>query len=386
MIHVCFGLYDKDGNYSKYVGAAIGSLLENTQQDICIHLLHDSTLSKENKDKFKILVRHYWQHIYFYPIDFDKKLNQMSALKKFTIGTLFRLKIVEVLPAYINKAIYLDADIIVNMDIKELWEKEFKGKALLARKDAKGIRNLCERGVLSYSAYINAGVLLLNLEKIRNQYAFFQDAMNFLRKYPESDFLDQDAINYMFKNDLDFIEEKYNVFTATIRNSKFVDKKVIYHFAGDHPRDPGVFFADKLFLKYILKTPWGLTHCKERFKQKDSQIQWIRNFMKKVSGDCKKIFFGTSGKIHQSIMAHFTLNECDYYIDNDPALWGKKKQKAIIHSPEVLIREDKVSSVIIVTMLRYAEIKLQLESYGYRENEQFFDGRKLLLEFEDGYL
>ncbi len=53
MIHVCFSLYDASGAYSKYTGTAICSVLENTKENITIHLLHDSTLTEKNRSVVK---------------------------------------------------------------------------------------------------------------------------------------------------------------------------------------------------------------------------------------------------------------------------------------------------------------------------------------------
>ena len=390
MIHVCFGLHDKSGNYSKYVGVAICSILDNTSEDIAIHIIHDKTLIKENKEKFEQLVAGYRQKAFFYEIELDVRLQQLSAVKIFSIGTLIRLKMVDILPADIEKVLYLDADIIVNLNIKELWEKDLKTKALLARIDNPGTRKMCERDVLSYLSYVNAGVLLLNLEKIRNKYKLYEEAVTFFEKYPDCDFLDQDAINYIFKDDLDFIEEKYNLFTVNIRSSEISDKQAIFHFAGDYPRYIDACFVDQLFFKYLLKTPWGkedsiFDHYRKSFEQKNQQIQWIRKLMKKAS-TCKKVFFGTSGKIHQAVIEQFFFNEYDYYVDNNQALWGQSKQDVPILNPEILRQEDSANIIVIVATLRYAEVKVQLESYGYNEDKHFFDGRKLLLEVEGGYV
>lgn len=52
MIHVCYALYDKNGKYSKLTGTSICSLFENTKAWVTIHLLHDHTLTEENRAKF----------------------------------------------------------------------------------------------------------------------------------------------------------------------------------------------------------------------------------------------------------------------------------------------------------------------------------------------
>ncbi len=56
MIHVCFGLYDPYGTYSKYLGVAICSLFVKAgDEPVTVHIIHDSTLSEENKEKFQHL-------------------------------------------------------------------------------------------------------------------------------------------------------------------------------------------------------------------------------------------------------------------------------------------------------------------------------------------
>ncbi|MBR3050926.1 MAG: hypothetical protein IKG61_05695 [Selenomonadaceae bacterium] len=59
MIHVCFGLYDKTGSYSKFTGTAMLSLFENTSADVTVHILHDETLTQDNREKFIYLAGRY---------------------------------------------------------------------------------------------------------------------------------------------------------------------------------------------------------------------------------------------------------------------------------------------------------------------------------------
>jgi len=397
MIHVCFPLHDKYGTYSKYVGTVICSILENTNEDISIHIMHDQTLNKLNKDNFVHLIDHYKQHISFYKVEVDNKWWQLGAVKHFSIGTFFRLKITDVLPANMEKVVYLDADIIVNMNIKDLWNTDLEDAAMAVCKDI-GVTTasssiICKNGFVDYKKYFNAGVLLINLKKLREKYRLFEESLSFFEKYPDCSLGDQDALNYIFSKDILFLDGKYNQFVWKEKENKSAIKNKIYHFTGGKDpnqriRDINLDVFDQLFFEYLLKTPWKneiFVHYSNRIVQKDIQIQWMRKMLQKVS-HCKKIFFGTSGKIHQAVLDHFYLNPHDYYVDNNHAVWEQKKQDIIIHNPEILKQEDKASIVIIITSLRYNEIKSQLESYGYSENEQFFDGRKLLLESEGGYL
>mgnify|MGYP002623641676 CR=1 FL=1 len=141
MIHVCFGLHDGDGRYSKFVGTTMASIFENTLAPVTIHILHDDSLSADNRDKFSYLAGRYAQHVNFHDVeeicaDDIKFLRDKLADKiklRFGIGAFYRLLIKKILaPLKIDKAIYLDADIIVNMDIDELWHRDLKNFPLAA--------------------------------------------------------------------------------------------------------------------------------------------------------------------------------------------------------------------------------------------------------------
>ncbi|MBR1807640.1 MAG: hypothetical protein IJ774_14815, partial [Selenomonadaceae bacterium] len=69
MIHVCFGMHDANGKYSKFVGTTMASIFENTLSEVTIHILHDSTLTDDNRDKFSWLAGRYNQHVKFYNVD-----------------------------------------------------------------------------------------------------------------------------------------------------------------------------------------------------------------------------------------------------------------------------------------------------------------------------
>ena len=63
MIHVCYAMRDESGKYSKFVGTSMLSMFENTREKITVHLIHDSTLSCENRKKFLQIVYKYDQEI-----------------------------------------------------------------------------------------------------------------------------------------------------------------------------------------------------------------------------------------------------------------------------------------------------------------------------------
>lgn len=395
MIHICFPLYDKYGTYSKYEGVAICSVLENTNEDVMVHIIHDNTLSSENKNNFIQLVEGYKQKIYFYELDATKVFVNMESLKFFTVGTLFRLMITDILPSNIRKIIYLDADIVVNLDIKELWLETIGDCVVGACRDIDICENkiknkLCDIDIIERENYFNAGVLLINLDKLKNNYNVLEDSLEFFSSYPQNQYADQDALNYLFHNDICYLDIRYNMH---VKNAKQLSEKVsdkIYHFAGD----PGIILGNgvfhQLFWHYLLKTPWGsktylYEFYKKRLQAKLEQIEWIKTSYRKIIGK-KKIFFGSCGRIHRKIVNDFPMDEdVDYYVDNDAEKWSCIVNGVYVRNPLKLLDEDKNHVAIIVVSTYYEEIKQQLQGYGYIENENFFEGEKFLTENDDCY-
>lgn len=260
-INIAFSVYDKDGTYSLKVGVAIISILETLEKNIKInfHILHDSTLSEYNKQKFEELISNYNQKVFFYYIKIEKKdYVNLKDIEIYSPGALFRLKLSETIK--VNKILYLDADIICNLNIRKLFEENIENYALAAVLD----RNVTNRDNISNNKfykkvsidaihYFNSGVILFNLEYIRNNYNMFKDTIDFLRKYPGIPYSDQSALNYVFQKKCKFLDDKYNWGVG-----KGINNECIYHFCGIRDK-PWIFKITPLrilYWKYFLKTPW----------------------------------------------------------------------------------------------------------------------------------
>lgn len=98
VIHIGFGLHDKDGHYSVWVGTAMQSIIDHTDSKLCFHILHDETVSEENKRKLKQVAHQKGDSIQFYFIDTSIFDDVEDRLHRFTVGTMFRLMLPEILP------------------------------------------------------------------------------------------------------------------------------------------------------------------------------------------------------------------------------------------------------------------------------------------------
>ena len=276
MIHVCFGLHDKTGCYSKFTGTAITSIFDNTKSPVTAHILHDNTLTQDNRDKFIYIAVHYGQHVKFYNVEelcadkFNKMIELVPAIKTAwsTIGTFFKLLIPKVIPADINKCIYLDSDMAVNLDIKELWRTELADKPLAAVREmdanAYNYENfdaaqkyLLNAGIVNYEDYFNAGAFVMNLEYLRNAEALIMSGVKWRGEHPQCNCFDQDIWNYLFSKNYLRLPTKFDRFICNERSQGISQtQSAIYHCSspslGLDTSDP----FNKLWLKYFMKTPW----------------------------------------------------------------------------------------------------------------------------------
>jgi len=258
-INIVLAIHDKTGQYTQHAVVTMISVIENTKSSIVFHILKDKYMNKKNVEQLIGLEEKYCNvSVELYDVEIDIKM-ELRNIKQFSIGTLYRLYMVDVLPIYVNKVIYLDSDIICNLDIISLWQQEMNGKSLAAVADQK----VGEKDAF----YFNAGVLLLNLKKIRDKYNFYVDNMNFLRRNPNAEFLDQDSLNYLFKHDVYRLEEKYNMPARYLMkkvndfNNEESWKGCIWHFNNprEKPWDVKKNKIDKLYWYYYSLSNYGNT-------------------------------------------------------------------------------------------------------------------------------
>lgn len=272
MIHVCFCFSDKTERYSKFVGTSMLSIFENTSSPVTVHILHDNTLSQDNRNKLLTLVKSRNQLVKFYNIE-SLCADKLAAIKKFfpsinktryTFGAFYRLFIPTVLPADVSKAIYLDGDIIVTLDINELWQIELGEKIFGVVTEAENKVNaasffiLCRNNVLKAEDYFNSGVILMNLDALRTSESTMTKGIHFLvENSTYNQFPYQDVLNYCFATQTLKLPLKFNMLVKNWRKINLEENKAIYHYAGG--KSFGLNMRDqfhKLWMSYFVRTPF----------------------------------------------------------------------------------------------------------------------------------
>ena len=194
MVHICYAIYDKTGSFSRIAAASLQSLYDNTEAWVTVHILHDNTLSEENKEKYIYQARIHGQNIVFYNMDellpdVIAKINANDN-DRFSPAAMYRLLLMHVLPKNIKKIIYLDCDTIINLDIEKLYNEPVgeNGVAAVAELEATFYhaveKEICNNGTVKRENYFCSGILMFDMEKYKNYPDICLDGMKFLKKHP----------------------------------------------------------------------------------------------------------------------------------------------------------------------------------------------------------
>ena len=235
--------------------------------------MHDDTLTQDNRDKFSCIADRYGQLVKFYNVEelcadkINKYVELVPTVKnsRVTRGAFYKFLIPDILDASIKKVIYLDADIIVNLDINELWQIEMADKplAVVLEKDNGALPSifsrLCREGFVKEENYFNSGMIVMNLKVLRREEDTILAGIKFRGEHPKFFFFDQEIFNYCFETRTLKLPAKFNrLLKESRKRGDFSVGKEIYHYAGDKMglgldiNDP----YNRLWWSYFIKTPW----------------------------------------------------------------------------------------------------------------------------------
>lgn len=266
-----------DDNYIIPTAVLITSILENTSEKCKFYILHNS-LKKTAMDKLKSFEKKYTHSsIEFIEVE-DEQFKNVPLMRHFKIANYYRFLIPKLL-VEIPKGIYLDGDMVVDFDIKKLFDINLGQYPLAAavekcmwiaddcieHSNSLGIKN---------ENYLNSGVLLLDLKYFREN--------NLVKKLFETTeeikdkirAVDQDVFNVVFKDNYLKLDYSYNVLPSILTKLKEIDDEdykaltdiKVYHFAGElKPWNSDVEYSE-IWFKYAKKLPFK--HPLQNFKAK----------------------------------------------------------------------------------------------------------------------
>ncbi|WML36756.1 glycosyltransferase family 8 protein [Clostridium sp. OS1-26] len=207
--------------YFPFTSVALYSLIQNSSNDYQYEItIMNTNISLEYQKKFLEFVKNRENvKINFFDVEDLIKGYKLPTRYFYTIETYFRFLVPDILKNH-SKALYLDCDIVVNGDVSDLYNIDIENYYLAACKDADAIggyestlflKNYIDNELKLKDPhdYFQAGVLLLNLDKIRKDFST-QSLLNAVSKKLYH-YLDQDYLNIIFEDNVLFLNQKWNV-------------------------------------------------------------------------------------------------------------------------------------------------------------------------------
>lgn len=231
-----------DENYAKYMAVTMTSIFTNTEEFIEFYIL-DGGITDETKKKFEEL-KSIKQNFSMEFIKVEMSLfENFPTVAHFSANMYSRFLIPDLKPE-INKAIYMDVDVIVNGDIKELFNIDLENYPIAATPYLHELEanpeNWCDSikkriGLNLRSKYFNSGLLLMDCDYFRKNN--LQKFLFETTKEKAKDLLcpDQDILNITFENNYKILPANYNlIIDMTDKNifDKYKDGFYVLHYTG----------------------------------------------------------------------------------------------------------------------------------------------------------
>jgi lipopolysaccharide biosynthesis glycosyltransferase len=210
-IHCVFSI---DNSYAQHLAVVLSSISVNSRTPLVAHIIHNG-VSTEN---MALVEKHIstLPGIEFRFYEFDAEPYKHFRVDGYiSLASYFRLFLTEILPSEIDKVLYLDSDIVVRADVKELWETRLDGALIgaildpYANDDPADTSN-ARLGLPADHPYFNAGILLIDLAAWRRE-----NLLPTFIHYIESNhhrlrYHDQDALNATLAGRVKYIDYKWN--------------------------------------------------------------------------------------------------------------------------------------------------------------------------------
>ena len=278
--------YATDENFVPVTAVSMVSMFESNKDtdEIEVYILEDC-ITEQSKAHLLDLAHRYGREVSFISVvDVEKSISsEMIADRGSSFTQFARLFLPTFLPEA-KKILYIDADTLILDNLLPLYECELKENEVLAGiKDCVGVKHKKNIGLEKDDFYINSGVILFDLEKMRARNTV-QRFIDFIEKYAgqKIPYADQGIINATLKGQIKALPLKYNavsmIYAETyenmmkLKNSQaFYTKEecieaklhpVIVHFTSCFLMErPWVENSThpymRMWREYCKKTPWG---------------------------------------------------------------------------------------------------------------------------------
>ncbi|MGL5902890.1 MAG: glycosyltransferase family 8 protein [Cetobacterium sp.] len=266
-------IINEKGSYARHLGATLLSVLKNSKEKWNIHIIYEN-LSEDSKAKISKIVDENNSKVNYIKIE-------KEILERFKVGegthltsiVFARLFIPDFLK-YESRAIYLDCDVIALKGLEKIYSIDLEEKSIGVILDGiKDQKSSLKRLKLDENrTYFNAGVMIMDLKKLRENNKFLKTIEFCLNPDRELQLNEQDALNIIFEDDYKELETIWNYTHGNSEENSFSINEIgVIHYTGDSkPWDCRNYSPYKsIYWNYLNQTPW------KGFKEENSSLNNI---------------------------------------------------------------------------------------------------------------
>lgn len=223
-----------DANCVRGAAASIQAVLDHTalSTPLRFYLMLDRVPAAQRERLFDTVRRAQRSaHIEEVAVDLDR-VSHLTTSKLINRSSYARLLMGESLPAAVDRCIYLDSDLVMRRDIRELWDEDLEGHLIGAvpnTTDEEAAAHKRRLG-LDDARYFNAGVLLVDLKRWRAEHVGAR-AIAFAERMRDDLILhDQDALNATLHHEWKRMAWHWNVWIVDPTLTD--DARAVFHYMG----------------------------------------------------------------------------------------------------------------------------------------------------------
>jgi lipopolysaccharide biosynthesis glycosyltransferase len=239
VIDVAFGF---DSHYAPHAACVIASLVGRAPGARFRFLLIHAGVGPEVQSRIQTVApraQFLWHEVN------DDDLPPFARRNHLTRAVLFRLGLEKMAPKDCQRVIYLDSDLIVLRDLRDLWTVDLGSHPIGAVIDGYVDSSAFARqwGLADQFSYFNSGVLLIDLAKVRDE-RLFSAAIALVAKHERDlPYGDQDALNLTFWGRWHPLNVMWNVqrhmvpelgYELSAEKQLNGQRPAIVHFMGEH--------------------------------------------------------------------------------------------------------------------------------------------------------
>ena len=217
----------------------------------------------------------------------ESSLSDLPLWGRMSAATYYKLMVPELLPEFVNRAIWLDCDMVVMEDVARLWDTDPSDRHALAVQDVivpyissrYGVTHYEELGIARNAKYFNAGVMVMNLDLWRKD-DVAERVLEYLKRYRDDVyFWDQEGLNAVLTGKWGELDPRWNRgmsgrhrARAEGRDEAMAGRAItepwVIHFTGNlkpwmhQGRNP----ACALYFRYLDMTAWAGWRPKRTWK------------------------------------------------------------------------------------------------------------------------